>query len=147
MPSEISVQAVAVARSGSDGAIDTKMATASEAPAQAEPAPAPSPIINPTLRLDAALGLVVIEFRNDSGTVTTSIPSERQIAAYQRWDVTHFGPTPMGRDETTAAAHASTGVQPAVHASPTERQPTQVATDTTPSPPPERSSTARPEES
>ena len=143
MPSEISVQAVAVARSGSDGAIDPKVATASELPAQAEPAPAPSPIINPTLRLDAALGLVVIEFRNDSGAVTTSIPSERQIAAYQRWDVTHFGPTPMGRDETSASAT----VQPAVHASPTERRPAQAATNTTPSPPPERSSTARREKS
>jgi hypothetical protein len=60
-----------------------------------------------TLRLGAALGLVVIEFRNDSAAVTTPIPSERQIAAYQRWDVTHFGPAPMGRDETTAAAPAS----------------------------------------
>jgi hypothetical protein len=99
------------------------------------------------LRLDAALGLVVIEFRNDSGAVTTSIPSERQIAAYQRWDVTHFGPTPMGRDETTAAAPANATVQPAVHAPPTERRPAQAATNTTPSPPPERSSTARREES
>jgi hypothetical protein len=57
----------------------------------------PSPIINPTLRLEPGLGLVVIEFRNDTGAVTTSIPSQRQLQAYQRWDVTHFGPTPLGR--------------------------------------------------
>jgi hypothetical protein len=143
MPSEISVQAVAVARAGSDGAIDPKSAAASESLAQAEPGPAPSPIINPTLRLDAALGLVVIEFRNDSGAVTTSIPSERQIAAYQKWDVTHFGPTPMGRDETAAAAPAGATVPAAARASPAEAQPAQAAADTTPSPSPERGPIAR----
>ena len=44
----------------------------------------------------ARLGLVVIEFRNDSGTVTTSIPSERQLEAYQRWETTQLGPAPAG---------------------------------------------------
>lgn len=38
---------------------------------------------NPTLRLDPALGLVVIEFVSKSGAVTSSIPSQRQLAAYQ----------------------------------------------------------------
>ena len=38
---------------------------------------------NPTLRLDPALGLVVIEFVNQSGAVTSSIPSQRQLTAYQ----------------------------------------------------------------
>jgi hypothetical protein len=141
MPNDISVQAVAVARTGSDGATDTKLAAASALPPQAEPSPPPSPVINPTLRLDAALGLVVIEIRNDAGAVTTSIPSERQIAAYQRWDVTHFGPAPMGLDETVAAALST--VKHAVLASATERRPAQAATDTTPSPPPARGSTAR----
>lgn len=56
--------------------------------------PASSPIINPTLRLNAALGLVVIEFRNDAGVITTSIPSQRQMEAYQRWAQTRTGPKP-----------------------------------------------------
>ncbi len=94
MSSDLSVQAVAVARMGNDGASDPKVA-ASESPPQAEPTPLPSPIINPTLRLEPALGLVVIEFRNDSGTITTSIPSQRQIEAYQRWEATRIGPTPI----------------------------------------------------
>lgn len=51
---------------------------------------------NPSLQLDPALGLVVIEFLNDSGAVTDSIPSERQLEAYQRWATTHFGPVPNG---------------------------------------------------
>jgi hypothetical protein len=58
--------------------------------------PAAPPVVNPTLRLDAALGLVVIEFRNDSGAITTSIPSQRQLQEYQRWQATRFGPTPAG---------------------------------------------------
>jgi hypothetical protein len=146
MSSDISVQAVAVARAGSDGVTDPRMTTTNGSSAQAEPAPPPSPVINPTLRLDAALGLVVIEFRNDSGAVTTSIPSERQIAAYQRWDVTHFGPAPMGLDETVAAAPST--VKHAVLTSATERRPAQAATDTPPAPPPPGpASTARPKRS
>ncbi|HEY2619423.1 MAG TPA: hypothetical protein VGI78_18930 [Acetobacteraceae bacterium] len=147
MPSEISVQAVAVAHAGSDGAIDPRVATASESPVQAEPAPAPSPIINPTLRLDAALGLVVIEFRNDSGAVTTSIPSERQIEAYQRWAQTHSGQAPTGQDESAAAAPAIAIGQPAAHASTTERRPAQPPADRAPSPPPERRPAQRTEKS
>lgn len=38
---------------------------------------------NPTLRLDTALGLVVIEFVSKSGAVTTSIPTQRELTAYQ----------------------------------------------------------------
>ena len=72
------------------------MPTARKSPPQVEAAPAPSPITNPSLRLDPALGLVVIQFRNDVGTVTTSIPSEHQLQAYQRWQTTQFGPAPHG---------------------------------------------------
>ena len=52
----------------------------------ATPNPAASafPPPNPTLRLDAALGLVVIEFRDAAGNVTQSIPSERQLEAYRK---------------------------------------------------------------
>jgi hypothetical protein len=63
---------------------------------------------NPSLELDPALGLVVIQFRNDSGAVTDSIPSERQLAAYQRWATTQFGPAPTGMPAigAPAAGHA-----------------------------------------
>jgi hypothetical protein len=67
------------------------------APKQAS---ARSPAPNPSLQLDPVLGLVVIEFRNDAGNVTTSIPSERMIQAYQRWQNTHFGPAPDGMHVT-----------------------------------------------
>ncbi len=43
---------------------------------------------NPVLRLDSALGMVVIEFRNDSGAVTRTIPSQQQLDAYRTWERT-----------------------------------------------------------
>ena len=51
---------------------------------------------NPSLQLEPALGLVIIQFRDDAGAVTDSIPSERQLQAYQRWATTQFGPAPRG---------------------------------------------------
>lgn len=47
------------------------------------PAPAPTPVLpNPHLRLDPALGLVVIEFRDLRGQSRT-IPTERELDAYR----------------------------------------------------------------
>ena len=38
---------------------------------------------NPTLQLDPALGLVVMQFRTGDDGATTSIPTPRQLAAYR----------------------------------------------------------------
>jgi hypothetical protein len=65
----------------------------------AQSAPVAPAIINPTLRLDAALGLVVIEFRNLSGVVSSSIPSQRQLQEYRRWQATRLGPAPDGEPQ------------------------------------------------
>lgn len=108
MSTDISVQAVAVARAGSDGAFEARAAASEPAP-PAQPAAVSSPIINPTLRLEPALGLVVIEFRDESGTITTSIPSQRQIEAYQRWAQTHAGASPEQGAPVTPADPQVTG--------------------------------------
>ena len=70
----------------------------------APPAPTAKPVqpyTNPDLRLDPALGLVVIEFHDDSGKLTNSIPSQRQIDAYRMNDVRSPGQssTPQPRPE------------------------------------------------
>jgi hypothetical protein len=44
---------------------------------------AAQPVANPTVRLDPTLGLVVIEFHDDSGKLVISIPSQTQLAAYR----------------------------------------------------------------
>jgi len=77
------------------------------------PPAAPSPYVNPTLRLDAELGLVVMEFRDDSGSLTATIPSERQIEAYRA----HQEPSP-GRTTADDAQPAEPAAPPAQAAVP-----------------------------
>ncbi len=94
MPNDITVQPVATVRPTGDSPGEMKISPTARAPPQPVASPLPTP--NPTLRLDPALGMVVIEFHNTSGALTTSIPSQRQLAAYQKWSVTHVGPPPSG---------------------------------------------------
>lgn len=43
----------------------------------------PPPLLNPRLRIDAALNLVVLEFRDDAGEISRTIPTAREIDAYR----------------------------------------------------------------
>jgi hypothetical protein len=52
-------------------------------PDAAGAAPPSPPLLNPRLRIDAALNLVVLEFRDDAGAVSRSIPTAREIDAYR----------------------------------------------------------------
>ena len=62
----------------------------------APPPPPPSPATpNPRLRLDGSLGVVVIEFRDQVGDVSNTIPSPRQLQAY-RAAVFTDAPLPAG---------------------------------------------------
>jgi hypothetical protein len=59
------------------------------APAAAASAPAASgssgpPPVNPGLHLDPALNIVVLQFYDSKGDVTQSIPSQKQLHAYQQ---------------------------------------------------------------
>jgi len=58
----------------------TVVADRAPAPVAAVAAP-PAP--NPRLRLDPALGMVVLEFRSGPGVPARSIPSTRELAAYR----------------------------------------------------------------
>lgn len=51
---------------------------------------------NPTLRLDAGLAIVVIEFRDDSGAVRNTIPTQQQLEAYRSWERSQMGTPPPG---------------------------------------------------
>jgi hypothetical protein len=45
---------------------------------------APSvPMLNPRMRIDTELNLVVLEFRDDAGELRSSIPTPREIDAYR----------------------------------------------------------------
>jgi hypothetical protein len=111
MPNDITVQPAATVRPTGDSLGEMKSSPTARAPPQPMAAPLPTP--NPTLRLDPALGMVVIEFHDTTGALTTSIPSQRQLAAYQKWSVTHVGPTPSGL--RAAAQHGPSAPKIAVH--------------------------------
>jgi len=51
---------------------------------------------NPTLRLDAGLAIVVIEFRDDSGAVRSTLPTQQQLEAYRSWERSQMGTPPPG---------------------------------------------------
>jgi hypothetical protein len=95
MPNELTIPAVQAAAASAESPAGTKAA------ASAPAGPPPTHFLtNPSLRLDPALGLVVIEFRNDSGAVTHSIPSQRQIDAYRLHEQTPPGPDGPPPEET-----------------------------------------------
>ncbi len=95
MPNELTIPAVqSAAASGQAPARAKVSATATPAHVQ--------PFNNPSLRLDPALGLVVIEFRNESGAVTRSIPSQQQMDAYKQHEQTPPGPDGPPAEEPKA---------------------------------------------
>ena len=72
--------------------------TATAADKSTETAASKRPLINPSLHVDLALNLVVLEFVDDKGDVTNSIPSAKQLKAYQ------------DQAEGASASHAATSI-------------------------------------
>lgn len=106
MPSDLSVPRVASAVVA--GEVSRNPAKPAPAPAN-EAAPRPSSAFpNPTLRLDPALALVVIEFRDDSGAVRSTIPTQQQLDAYRSWERSQLGVPPRGAKPVSGALAAET---------------------------------------
>jgi hypothetical protein len=104
MPNDLGIKAAAAVTGAGENPAEPRAAS-TVPPAQAPPAHPSLPTPNPQLRLDPALGLVVIELRGDHGMVT-SIPSERQLQAYKVWDQ----PRPGAQPSTPAETAHSKGV-------------------------------------
>ena len=85
MPNDLSIQAVGPVLGASENPAQPKPETFTP-PAQAPPTAPAVLVANPTLRFDAASGLVVIEYHDAAGDVTTSIPTLRQLEAYRQWN-------------------------------------------------------------
>lgn len=52
-------------------------------PAATPPAADVAPVVNPSLRFDLKLGLVVVEFFDETGQVANSVPSPQKLKAYE----------------------------------------------------------------
>jgi hypothetical protein len=50
------------------------------------------------MRLDPALGVVVVAFHDEHGAVTTTIPTQQQLDAYRTWERTHGQTPPHGSE-------------------------------------------------
>ncbi len=96
MPTDLAISSV------SPPAPATGRSAPPDTPPRADPA-AERVLPNPSLRLEPELGLVVIEFRNDSGTIEASYPSARQLAAYRAHAI---GDAPAPATETTSERSA-----------------------------------------
>jgi hypothetical protein len=91
MPSDLTVPRIAATTAVSG---ERSPAVPARPPAAEGLRPAGSALPNPTLRLDPGLAMVVIEFRDESGAVRTSIPSQQQLDAYRAWQRSKTGPPP-----------------------------------------------------
>lgn len=91
MPNDLSVPRLGGPSPGAAGAAEP----AATAPAPPGVSPPHRSFPNPTLRLDPALGIVVIEFRDSQGAVKSSIPTQHQLDAYRNWERTRTGPSPQ----------------------------------------------------
>ena len=49
----------------------------------AGPGPSPTARPNPSMQIDPSLGIVVMEFRDRSGAVTSTLPTQRELDAYR----------------------------------------------------------------
>jgi hypothetical protein len=82
MPNDLNIQVVAQPNTGNSSATPFKAAAMAVPVEQTAPVAMAEP--NPTLALNAALGIVVIEFRNSAGSVVSTIPTAQQIRAYKQ---------------------------------------------------------------
>jgi hypothetical protein len=105
MPNDLNIQAVTATALGNESVGSgkpTTVAAAASADVVKQPA---QPTLNPTMQLDSALGVVVLEFLNSAGTVTSSIPSQQQLNAYRQWQNEPVGPAPqLGTPSGASAA-------------------------------------------
>lgn len=83
MSIDFAIQGTVAARHGPEIARDRGTSDSAPPAKPKEQASGPSPM-NPSLNFDPSTGLVIMEFRDKAGEVSSSIPSKRQIDAYRR---------------------------------------------------------------
>ncbi len=86
MASDFAVSAVQALAAPRASALTVASATAAAASPQTQLTSKSPPPVNPNLHVDLALNIVVLQFYNAQGDVTQSIPSQKQLQAYQEND-------------------------------------------------------------
>src|SRR5258708_35226914 len=105
MSNELSVQATLPIRGSGDSTAPPRMTVPTQEP-EAKPVPL---FVNPSFTFDPTVGLVVIDFHDDKGEVSSSIPSQRQLDAYRAHREIppgHEAPPPQNNPAEHRAAHS-----------------------------------------
>jgi hypothetical protein len=107
MSNMLSIQPGLPAGGSGDGTATTRTAPPATAPA-AKPVPL---FVNPSFQFDATVGLVVIDFHDNSGRVTNSIPSQQQLDAYRSHRVfpAGDGPPSVAQSPSTSDGKTASG--------------------------------------
>jgi hypothetical protein len=95
------------------GSGDSAAPTRNTAPAPV-PAPVTKPVplfVNPSFQFDSTVGLVVIDFHDNTGRVTNSIPSQQQLDAYRNHRATlpGEGPPQIAQSRSTQNGKTTAG--------------------------------------
>jgi hypothetical protein len=106
MPTDLTISSAGAPVASPDRARSSQPAASATFKAIAPGPPPPSP----TLRFDPSLGILVIEFHNDAGQVSNSIPTQRQLEAYRtRADAgPQWAPQPFPTDGQAASGTPET---------------------------------------
>jgi hypothetical protein len=94
MSNQLAIQAGLPVHGSGDSTAPPRSTTPIHTPEATKPV---ALFVNPSYRFDPTVGLVVIEFHNSQGTLSNSIPSQRQLQAYR----THLE-TPPGEQAPAA---------------------------------------------
>jgi hypothetical protein len=109
MSNQLSIQSALPVLGSGESLTQTRGSMSVQAPAQSA-APKPVPLfVNPSRRFDPTVGIEVIQFHDSAGAVSSTIPSQRQLAAYRTHQATPPGePSPepplMTQTENAKAA-------------------------------------------
>lgn len=107
MSNELSIQAALPIRGSGDSTVPYRNVAQAQTPA-AKPVPL---FVNPSFQFDPTVGIVVIDFHDNSGAVTNSIPSQRQLEAYRshRQALPGEEPPPASKPQPTANDKTAAG--------------------------------------
>src|ERR1700677_4048024 len=83
MSNQLSIQSALPVLGSGESPAQTRGSTQVQAPAQSA---APKPVqffVNPSHQFDPTVGIEVLQFHDSTGVVSSTIPSQRQLAAYR----------------------------------------------------------------
>jgi len=106
MSNQLSIQSALPALGSGESPAPIRGSMAVQVPAQSA---APKPVqlfVNPSHQFDPTVGIEVLQFHDSTGVVSSTIPSQRQLAAYRTHQATPPGEPSLEPPQTTLTENA-----------------------------------------